>query len=95
VKTHYSRTGEIVVAVCDEELVGRKIKLSTGVTVEVAESFYKGILVSEEEVVKYIKMGTIINLLGFKAVSTALRNGLAKEDYVIYLEGIPHIQLYF
>lgn len=94
VKTHHSRSGEIVVAVCDEELIGRKLKLSSGASVEVAESFYKGVLVVEKDVVEYIKMGTIINLLGEKAVFTAIKHGFARRDSVIYVDGIPHLQLY-
>ena len=28
VKVHHSRTGEVVVAACDEDLLGKKIKIS-------------------------------------------------------------------
>ncbi|MEM0442852.1 MAG: DUF424 family protein [Candidatus Caldarchaeum sp.] len=94
VKTHYSRTGEVVVAVCDEKLVGTRLRLSSQVSVEVAESFYKGVLVFEEEVANYIKLGTIINLLGEKAVATALRNGYAKKESVVYVDNVPHLQLF-
>ncbi|MCS6770052.1 MAG: DUF424 family protein [Candidatus Caldarchaeum sp.] len=93
-KTHYSRSGEVVVAVCDEELIGRRLKLPTGVMVEVAESFYKGVLVVERELADYIKMGTIINLLGEKAVSTAVKNGYAKRESVVYVDNVPHLQLF-
>ncbi|MEM1943598.1 MAG: DUF424 family protein [Candidatus Caldarchaeum sp.] len=94
VKTHYSRTGEVVVAVCDEKLVGTRLKLSSEVSVEVAESFYKGVLVFEEELQDYIKHGTIINLLGEKAVEAALRKGYAKKESVVYVDNVPHLQLF-
>ncbi|MDW7977866.1 MAG: DUF424 family protein [Candidatus Caldarchaeum sp.] len=93
-KTHYSRSGEVVVAVCDEELIGRRLKLPTGVVVEVAESFYKGVLVVDRELADYIKLGTIINLLGEKAVSTAVKNGYAKRESVVYVDNVPHLQLF-
>jgi len=80
--------------VCDEELIGRKLKLSSGVSVEVTESFYKGMLVAEKEVVEYIRMGTIINLLGEKAVFAAIKHGYARKDSIMYVDGIPHLQLY-
>ncbi|MCS7136872.1 MAG: DUF424 family protein [Candidatus Caldarchaeum sp.] len=94
VKTHRSKTGEVVVAVCDEFLLGRKLKLSSQFSVEVAESFYKGVLVVDEDLVEYFKFGTIINLLGETAVSTAVRHGYAKRDSIIYIDGVPHLQLF-
>lgn len=81
-------------AVCDEKLVGTRLKLSSEVSVEVAESFYKGVLVFEEEVQDYIKLGTIINLLGEKAVEAALRKGYAKKESVVYVDNVPHLQLF-
>ncbi|MEM1952847.1 MAG: DUF424 family protein [Candidatus Caldarchaeum sp.] len=94
VKTHRSKTGEIVVAVCDESLLGRKLKISQDFSVEVAESFYKGVLVVDEDLVEYFKLGTIINLVGEKAVEAAVRHGYARRDSIVYVDGIPHVQLF-
>jgi hypothetical protein len=94
VKTHYSRTGEVVVAICDEELVGRRLRLPSGCTVVVAESFYKGVLIDQTDVDGYIRNGSIINLLGERCIEAAVRSGLARKDSVQYVDGIPHIQLY-
>ena len=94
VKIHHSRTGEIVVAVCDEELIERKLTLQGGVKVSVSKAFYGGVLIEVEELEKYIQQGTIINLLGQKAVETVIKMGLARHDAVVKIDGIPHLQIY-
>ena len=94
VKIHHSRTGEVVVAVCDKELVGRKLTIKGGVDVNVNKSFYCGVLIEPSELEKYIKQGTIINLLGQRAVEAAVRMGLAKRSAIIEIDGIPHLQIY-
>ncbi|MEM0349627.1 MAG: DUF424 family protein [Candidatus Caldarchaeum sp.] len=93
-KTHRSKTGEVVIAICDETLLGKRLRLSTGVSVEVQESFYKGVLVVDTDLEDYFKMGTIINLLGENAVKAAVKFGYATEKSVIYVDGVPHIQLF-
>ncbi len=93
-KTHRSQNGEVVVAVCDEELIGKKLRVSTRTTVEVAEVFYKGVLIFDSEMIEYIRKGTIVNIVGEKAVSTAIKYGLAKKESIIYIDGVPHLQLF-
>jgi hypothetical protein len=84
----------VVIAICDETLLGKRLRLSTGVSVEVQESFYKGVLVVDTDLEDYFKMGTIINLLGENAVKAAVKFGYATEKSVIYVDGVPHIQLF-
>lgn len=83
-----------MVAICDEDLVGRRLRLASGYSVVVAESFYKGALIDESDVVGYIRNGSIVNLLGERCVEAALRSGLARRESVMYVDGVPHIQLY-
>jgi len=94
VKVHYSRTGEVVVAVCDEGLLGRSLKILEGFSVEVSRAFYGGVLVREEELQNYLKQGTIINLLGEYVVEYALNHGMIVEKAVMKIGGVPHVQIY-
>jgi len=94
VKIHHSITGEVVVAVCDSELVGRKLRISDGTAVDVSKAFYCGVLLEQSEVPKYLKQGTIINLLGERAVEAAIKAGMAKKEAVITIDGIPHLQIF-
>lgn len=95
VKVHHSKTGETVVAVCDEDLLGKKIKISEGFTVEVSEAFYGGALIARDELDKYIVQAKILNLLGDAAVSYMVEKGIVPERAVIKLGDIPHVQIYF
>jgi len=94
VKVHHSRTGEVVVAICDEDLLGRSLKTLTGVSVEVSRAFYGGVLIREEELQNYLKQGTIINLLGEYIVDYALNHGMIVEKAVMKIDGVPHVQIY-
>lgn len=93
-KVHHSKTGEVIVAVCDEELLGKSLKIIEGVTVEVSKSFYGGVLVEEEDLQNYLKQGTIINLLGEFIIRYALNRGMIVEEAVMEVNGVPHVQIY-
>ncbi|MCS7126745.1 MAG: DUF424 family protein [Aigarchaeota archaeon] len=94
VKVHHSKTGEVVVAICDEELLGKRISIVEGFSVEVSKSFYGDVLVKEEDLPNYFKQGTIINLLGEFIVNYALHHGIIVERAVMKIGGVPHIQIY-
>lgn len=93
-KVHHSRTGETVVAACDEALLGKKLELDNGMSVEVSRAFYGGVLISRDELDRYLKQATIINLLGDGVVSYAIGRGFAAERAVIKVGGVSHVQLY-
>ena len=94
VKVHHSRSGEVVVAICDSELVGRKLTIPGGAKVDVSRAFYCGILVESDELEKYIRQGTIINILGKRGVEAAIKAGFARREAVIHIDGIPHVQIF-
>lgn len=95
VKVHHSRTGEVVVAACDEELLERNLKIIKDFSVEVSRAFYGGVLVGEEELQNYLKQGTIVNLLGEYVVEYALNHGLIVEKAIVRVGGVPHVQIYY
>ncbi|MCD6235620.1 MAG: DUF424 family protein [Thaumarchaeota archaeon] len=94
VKVHHSRTGEVVVAACDEDLLGKKIKINDGFSVEVSKSFYGGFLVNPSDLEKYIREAGIVNLLGEAVISYLVKRGLISEKAVIRVGEIPHVQLF-
>ncbi|RLG00507.1 MAG: DUF424 domain-containing protein [Thaumarchaeota archaeon] len=94
IKLHHSKTGEIVLAVCDEELLGKRLKLNERLSIEVSQSFYGGVLIARDDLDKYLKQATIVNMLGEKAVSYAMKKGFIVEKAIMRIGGVPHIQLY-
>ncbi len=85
---------EVLVAACDEELVGRRLPVgSAGGTVEVSSHFYGERPVSEEELTWALHRATIVNLLGPRVVAFAQRAGLVDPNGAGLLGGVPHAEV--
>lgn len=78
-----------VVAICDKELLGKKFE-EEKFQLEVKENFFKGKEVSEEEALEIMRNmkleDSTFNIVGEKAIETALKAG------VIYSDGVKRIQ---
>ena len=81
-----------VVAVCDEELIGRVLEEGK-FYLEVKESFFKGRNVSEKEVVEILenmsKEDATFNIVGKDSVNAALNAGIISEEGIKTINGIP------
>ncbi len=88
----YRKRGEVVVAACDKELVGRTLKEGQ-VKLNVCSTFYEGEDADEKLLLNRLNNATIANLVGERTVSVAVDNGLVDEDCVLLIEGVPHVQL--
>lgn len=91
VKVWAIREGEVMVAVCDPHLIGKKFSEGK-LFLDVNEAFYKGELVSRDAAVDYLKRATVANLVGEIAVRCGKEAGLIHDDGVMTIEGIPHAQ---
>ena len=83
---------DILVAVCDSDLVGRTFH-EGDLHLSVNEDFFKGQPAAEHEVKKALGGATIANLVGKRSVSCGIASGIIDEDCVIIIEGIPHAQM--
>lgn len=82
---------EVVVAVCDEEILGRTFR-SDGLKLFVSEVFYKGEVVDEEELRSRIGTFTVLNLAGNRCVDIAIELGIVDPDNVFVIGGVKHAQ---
>jgi hypothetical protein len=87
VKEHVVGSTRIVGA-CDRELLGKKIRDESGLEINVAEKFYGGMLVCEEELLNLIGKANSINLIGNRVVETVLENGIGNANSVKKVGGI-------
>jgi hypothetical protein len=87
-----SRGRDIVVAVCDEEILGQTLD-GGRVPFKVSEGFYKGVLGDIEEAIAAMKQGTICNLIGKNIVKAAIDRKIVHERAIIYFGDIPHAQI--
>jgi len=89
----FSVKEDLVVAICDEELLGKKIFMKEKkLRVEVSKNFYGGKQISEGVAVKLMERATIGNLMGKDIVDLADQNGFIMKENVIFIDGIPHAQ---
>jgi len=89
-KIHFYQK-DIVVGICDEELLGKKIRFNEH-EVEIKEEFYKGEKVNEEKALEAMKKATIGNLFGKKIIALAEKHNFVSKKNVILIGGIPHAQ---
>lgn len=80
-----------VVAMCDKPLLGKTLKEGQ-IKFKVSEEFYGGELVDPKTCLNHLEKATIGNMVGKKAVQTAIKAGLVHEQAVLYIEGHPHAQ---
>lgn len=86
---------EVVVAACDEELIGRRLPVGrAGRTVDVTAHFYGERRVSAEEFLLAARRATIVNLLGERVLATAERAGLVAPGGAGTLGGVPHAEIF-
>ncbi len=89
----YRRGKDIVVAIADEELLGREFKegrfrLKVG-------KFYEGRKVTEEEAMELLKEATVINAVGKRALKLLERLGIYRGKGALTVAGVPHVQIVY
>lgn len=86
---------EVVVAACDEELVGQRLPVgSAGRSVTITPQFYGERVVSVEELRWALHRCTIANLLGARVLAEAEREGLVAPGGRGLLGGVPHAEIF-
>jgi hypothetical protein len=88
----YDTDGQVVVAVCDGDILGKKFK-DGKLVLKLDENFYKGDEVCENEVKEALLCATIANVAGKRSVACAVECGCIDPDNVIFIDGIPHAQM--
>jgi len=91
VKKHKTREGKLILAVCDSDLIGKKLEQGK-IQIDLTNDFYKGEEKSEAEILYMFQEAYILNLVGEKSVKLALKQGLLDETHILRIEGVPHAQ---
>lgn len=89
VKT-YQHGDDLVVAACDEELIGALIEDSSkSLRLYVDPAFFKGELRDTDFLVELLSRATIANLVGRNAVEAAIRAKLVHAEAVLNIKDTP------
>jgi len=91
VNIHKTQDGKKIVAVCDEDLIGKRFK-EGNIQLDLSSDFYKGEKKNEEEIKKMFDDAYIVNMVGEKSVDLGKKAGIILEDNVLYVQKIPHAQ---
>ncbi|MDD3043809.1 MAG: DUF424 family protein [Methanosarcinaceae archaeon] len=89
----YENGRNFLVAACDRELLGKKIKHGNAV-VEISRAFYEGEIVTEQELIANLEKATTANLFGERTVQCAVKNGLIDPDTAILIGEVAHAQIF-
>ena len=86
------KTYRDVVAVCDEDLLGKKFEEGK-FQLDVKENFFKGEKTSEEKAIEImqnmLKEDATFNIVGEKSVKAALKAGVISEEGIKKIQDIP------
>ncbi|MCD6370669.1 MAG: DUF424 domain-containing protein [Thermoplasmata archaeon] len=88
----YRIRGEVMVAACDRELLGKKFEEGE-FHIEVKKDFYYESYVSDKTFLNSMKIATIANLVGEHVIQLAIKEGYIDKDAILRIDGIPHAQM--
>jgi hypothetical protein len=91
VKVH-RRGGDVLIAACDGDLVGRKLREGE-LRLEVSDEFYGGDRGGEEMLLNRLAMATMANLVGEEVCRIAAEHEYIDRECVMTIEGVPHAQM--
>jgi len=80
------------VAICDEELLGKKFEEGNR-QLEIKEFFFKDKEINERECIKIIQIeareDATFNIVGEKSINAALKSGIITESHMARIQGVP------
>jgi len=88
-KIHKTPEGEIIVAVCDKNLLGQKFE-EDGLIIDLSSDFYGGDEMNEEEVGDLIRNACMVNLVGPRAIKLGFVEEIIDDSNVKKIAGIPY-----
>ena len=91
VKKHVSRDGQLLLAICDSSLKGKKFA-EKEIQLDLSSKFYDGEEMKEEDIVKLFKVAYIVNLVGEESVKLGIKKGIIDKENVIEVCKVPHAQ---
>ncbi len=86
-----AKDGEVVMAICDCDILGKKIQ-DGRLILDISREFFGGDKMSKEAAIDILKSATIANFVGRIAVKCGIEAGLVHRDAIITIGGVPHAQ---
>lgn len=87
IKIHQTKLSTVV-AMCDRELIGKKIE-DKDFRINLTERFYKGEDLPEERVIDILKDADSTNIVGKNSIKVALKAKIIKKENIKKIKEIP------
>jgi len=91
VKSHTTKDGKILLAVCDSDLLG-KVFEEGKLILDLSGEFYKGEILTKNEVADLMRNADLVNLVGEKTIAVAIEEEILEASDVKMIDGIPLYQ---
>lgn len=88
-KKHTSQDGQVIIAICDKEILGKKFE-ETERQLDLTSNFYKGTELSEKEILELLPEAHSLNIVGKKSIAFAIKHKIIDEKHVEKIKGIPY-----
>ncbi len=89
IKRHVAQNGFLTLAVCDQELLGKKFEEGK-LQLDLSSSYYKGELFNEEELLQFMKKAYLTHLVGKLCIAMMIKHQFLSAKDVKFISGIPH-----
>jgi hypothetical protein len=90
-KVHIGAGGRKIVAVCDDNLIGKRYE-EKGLQLDLCSLFYKGVKKTEKEILDMLNGPCILNIVGKESIDLALKQKLIEKKHILIISEIPHAQ---
>lgn len=91
-RIHRSADNKEVVGICDRELIGRTLTEGE-LSILITEAFFGNEPVTEEEVIRVLKVSDNITMYGERCTDLAISQGLIDQDSCRLVAGVPYITI--
>jgi uncharacterized protein len=85
--------GQKIFACCDFELLEKNI-LFNDVKIHISSGFYGSTKLTKKEILDFVSEANQVNVFGKRVCDLLLSKNIITKEDVIYIENIPHIQIY-
>jgi len=92
VKKNVYDDGRLFLAVCDNDLIGKKFE-DEKLQLDLTSSFFNGEEKNAEEIILLVKKSYMVNFVGKESVGFALKESLVEKDNILTIKDIPTAQM--
>jgi len=92
VAVHKHEDGRLFIAICDEDLIGKKFEEDEK-RLDLTSEYYIGKKMNKEQAWKIANLSYMTSFIGKEAVALGLEKGVVLKEKVITIQGIPTGQM--